>query len=148
MRRPLFRFTTRRLMIAVAVIATIFGAVSWVGKMRVRSAAYRQRAVGFEWMTAHARSGYFTPGGRYLDRWDDENVRHKDDWAWQLEAKYLYLVSHPWLDAEPDPAPPEPIPHPKHGLELPEQKRPEGPSAMDWDPPRWTFLWTWRQSGF
>lgn len=34
------RMTTRRLMIAVAILAFAFGAIKWVADMRARSAAY------------------------------------------------------------------------------------------------------------
>jgi hypothetical protein len=131
-------------MIAVAALAVMLGAVTWILKMRARSAAYHRRAFEFDTFTWHAGSTTETPDGRRVALWDDENTRREDDWAWRMEAKYLRLSYYPWLDPEPDPPPPEPLPHPRSPFELPERRHFEELSVQDSHPPAWTYLWTWR----
>ena len=55
MKRPRLRFTVRRLMIAVAILALSISAVRWVVEMRARSIAHYLRAEDFAVMTM--RSG-------------------------------------------------------------------------------------------
>jgi hypothetical protein len=134
-------------MMAVALLAAVFGATSWVARMRVRSADYRRRAVEFEVLTMHSGSTTETADGRRVALWDNENTRHEDDWAWRLEAKYLRLSYSPWMAAEPDPPPPRPVAHPRWAAELPERDYTAASPVLDSRPPAWTFLWTWHPQG-
>ncbi len=95
MRWPGPRFTVRRLMVAIAILALVFGAISWVAEMRARSATYRRRAWGFEMMTLRRNSVVPTPDGRWVSRYDHENHLLRDAWAWRMAAKYLRLSYYP-----------------------------------------------------
>ena len=121
MRWPRPRFTVRRLMVAIAILALVFGAISWVGEMCARSAAYRRRAFGFSMLTMRRGSLIETPDGRWVDRYNDENDLLRDAWAWRLAAKYHRLSIYPWLTAEPDAPAPQRLAHPRRALELPAQ---------------------------
>jgi len=142
MRWPRPRFTMRRLMIAIAILAIGFGAIKWVSDMRARSDAYRRRAWEFL-ANVHVGSVSTTPDGRTVNRYENENVRRRNEWAWRLAWKYRRLSYYPWLVAEPDPPPPRPLAHPRSAWELPERDDPFVPWAQDSRPPAWTFLWTW-----
>jgi hypothetical protein len=137
MKLPRVRFTVRRLMIVVAVLAVGFGAIKWVAEMRARSADYRRRAFEFVLLALRRGSMVHTDDGRWVDRYEDENVRRHDEWARRMEAKYLRLSYYPWLAAEPDPPPPKPLAHPRNPFALPEALPIERPRR-----PAWTFLWT------
>ena len=113
MKWPRPRFTVRGLMIAVATLAVAFGAISWVAGMRVRSAAYRQRAFEFQMSTLRSGSMVRTPDGRWVDGWEDENDWLNDARAWRMAARYLRLSYYPWLTAEPDEPPPRLLEHPR-----------------------------------
>ena len=76
MRWPRPRFTVRRLMIGMAILAIGFGAISWVARMRARSAVYAQRAQ--EFVGKMLLVGSFAGG---WNRYENENVRLKDEWA-------------------------------------------------------------------
>jgi hypothetical protein len=145
MKRPRLRFTVRRLMIAVAILALSLRAILWVAEMRTRSAAHHRRAIEFVLITARSGSVVHTKDGRRVDRYENENRRREDAWARQLAEKYWHLSNYPWLAVEPDPPRPEPLAHPRSAFELPEE------DARPWwdqgsDPPAWTFLWTWPQN--
>jgi hypothetical protein len=133
-------------MITVAILAPGFTAIKWVAEMRTRSAAYRRRASEFAAVTGRMVSWTRTPDGKWYDRYENENDRLMDAWAWPLVAKYLRLSDYPWLEAEPDPPPPEPSAHPRGARELPERRDSvvtSGFEILDPRPPAWTFLWTW-----
>jgi hypothetical protein len=147
MRWPRPRFTVRRLMITVAILAIGFGAIKWVAEMRARSAAYRRRAVEFRLSTLRTGSMFTTADGREVDRYDNENDRLMDAWAWRMEAKYRRLSYYPWRAAEPDPPPPRPLAHPRSALELPERDDSVVTSVRALRAPAWTFLWSWRRQG-
>ncbi len=142
---PRVRFTVRRLMVAVAVFAISFGAMTWVARMRALSATYRQRAANFSWLTARIGSIVMMPDGRWVNRYEDENDRLRDAWALCLAAKYLRLSYYPWLPVEPDPPPPEPLAHPRNAFTLPERDSSPAVSFFESRPPAWTFLWTWHR---
>jgi hypothetical protein len=147
MRWPRPRFTVRRLMIAVAILAIGFGAIKWVAEMRARSSDYRRRAIEFERRTLRRGSLVRTDDGRWVDRFDNENDRLGDDWARRMAAKYERLSYCPWLATEPDPPPPLPLAHPRSARELPGLDYWNVTSVYDLRPPAWTFLWTWRRQG-
>jgi hypothetical protein len=143
MRWPRPRFTVRRLMVAIAILALVFGAISWVGEMRARSAAYRRRAFEFSMMTMRAGSLVHTPDGRWVSWYDDENDLLCDAWALRMAAKYHRLSFYPWLAAKPDAPQPQNLAHPRKALELPAQDNSASVSVLGLRPPAWTFLWTW-----
>jgi hypothetical protein len=145
MRWPRPRFTVRRLMIAVAILAIGFGAIKWVAEMRARSSDYRRRAIEFECRTLRRGSMVWKGGNRWVDRFDNENDCLRDDWARRMAAKYERLSYYPWLAAEPDPPPPLPLADPRSALELPGLDCSTVTSVCDLRPPAWTFLWTWRR---
>jgi hypothetical protein len=70
---PRPRFTVRRLMVVIAILALAFGAISWVGEMRARSADFRRRAFGFEMSTMRSGSLVQAPDGRWVQGFDNEN---------------------------------------------------------------------------
>ena len=104
------RMTTRRLMIAVAVVAIgLYGTIiSW------RLAVYRQRAALYGQLANVSRefarlppnavipkgNGGFARTGRTAAIWADHYAA--------LSRKYNQASAHPWLSVEPDPPPPEP----------------------------------------
>ena len=140
---PRVRFTVRRLMAAVAILALSLWAILWVVEMRTRSIAYERRALEFGLMTARMGSGLVTSDGRWVSKYDDENDWRHDAWACMLAAKYWRLSDYPWLPVEPDPPPPEPLPHPRCAIDLPAEMQ-SGCWNRDSRPPFWTLLWTWR----
>lgn len=140
MRWPRPRFTVRRLMITIAILAIGLGAIKWVVAMRVRSAAYQRWAYEFMLTTVRHGSAVRTADGRWVNI--HENDRLRDDWAWRLAAKYRRLSYYPWLEAEPDPPLPRPLAHPRSALDLPERDFSLAASVRALRPPAWTFLWT------
>ena len=142
------RFTVRSLMISVVIVGLLMGASLWIVEMRTRSAAYRQRAFEFGDMTGF-RLGRTVQAknGRSVNPMDDENTYLRYAWATKLAEKYWRLADRPWLPVEPDPPPPERLPHPRPAVDCP-----EGIQSWGWNRhrreqvyPWWTFLWTWRQ---
>src|SRR5689334_23196365 len=107
-------------MAVVAILAVVFGAISWVARMRVRSAVHWRRACEFHDSMMRNGSMVRTGDGRWVNRYEDENHRRHDEWAGRMLAKYLRLSYYPWLTVEPDPPEPEPLAHPRSALELPE----------------------------
>jgi len=134
-------------MMAVAILAVGFGAFEWVAKMRDRAAAYRRRAFEYEMRTLRMGSMVSTTDGRWVDRYEDENDRLQDAWAWRMEAKYQHLSYYPWLAVEPDPPPPEPLAHPRGAREMPKRDDSVIAAVRGSRPPAWTILWTWRREG-
>jgi hypothetical protein len=80
-RWPRPRFTARRLIVAIAILALVFGAIAWVAEMRARSAAHRRRAIGFSMSTMRRGRVVYTPDGRWVDSYDNENDLLRDAWA-------------------------------------------------------------------
>jgi hypothetical protein len=144
-RWPRPRFTVRRLMVAIAILALVFGAIAWVAEMRARSAAYRRRAFEFSGATMRRGTADYTPDGRWVLRFDNENDLLNDAWKWRMAAKYLRLSYYPWLAAEADAPPPQRLAHPRRALELPAQDDSVKVSVLNSRPPAWTLLWTWRR---
>ena len=151
MKLPRVRFTVRRMMVAVAIVALSLGAIRWVVEMRHRSAAYQRRALEYA-VSIRCSTGILVrmPDGRWVDRYryQDENDRRDDAWARQLAAKYRRLSYTPWLAAGPDPPRPVRLAHPRNAFELPAKVITEvdvDQPSWDWveRPPAWTFLWTW-----
>jgi hypothetical protein len=148
MRLPYPRFTVRRLLIAVAVVGLLMGAGRCVVVMRTRSAAYRERAYEFGFMTTRVYGkGVQAKDGAYVNAYDNENNYLRYVWAREMANKYWQLADRPWLPVEPDLPPPEPLAHPRSAVDCPAELRSRGPWCR-WlvEPvyPWWTFLWTCR----
>jgi hypothetical protein len=90
MRLPRPRFTLRRLMVAVAIIAVAIdsGIVVW------RMETYAMRA------DAHAR--HLNSGRSFLD--DSADLIQ---WHERMRLKYEYAARNPWLPVAPDPPKPK-----------------------------------------
>jgi hypothetical protein len=134
-------------MIAIAILAFGFGAISWVSEMRTRSYAYRQRAFQFEMLTGWGGSGIVLPDGRAVCIWVNEDDLLRHEWAWRMAAKYQRLSYYPWQAAEPDLPPPRRLAHPRNALEMPKPDDSVRASVQGSRPPGWTFLWTWHRRG-
>jgi hypothetical protein len=96
------RFTTRRLMIVVAVVGIVLGL--WI--MKKRRDDFREMA---------NRQGYFA-GMFGLDAWESReagdharaaNSEKKQDRCKAIQIKYERAARYPWLPVEPDPPEPE-----------------------------------------
>ncbi len=144
MKWPRLRFTVRRLMIAVAILALSIRAIIWVGEMRTRSAEYAERASEFGTSTTRGGSGRIRSDGAWVHISENENTHRQDEWACKLAEKYWRLSDYPWLPVEPDPPPPARLDHPRHAFDIPDWK-PCGCGSRLTSPPAWTFLWTWRR---
>jgi hypothetical protein len=146
MRWPRPRFTVRRIMIAVAILALSLRAILWVDEMRTRSALYDRRACEFTCeRTGHPISGWFITrkDGTVVSIHDDEYSLLNDAWASNMARKYWRLSDYPWLSVEPDLPCPERLAHHKDAFNcsLPVET---GCWYRESRPPAWTFLWTWR----
>ncbi|MHB1557763.1 MAG: hypothetical protein ACYC61_09805 [Isosphaeraceae bacterium] len=139
MNLPRPRFTVRRLMFLIAIVAVSFGAISWVARMRARSYAYLGQAYYYEMLADHPDSGHILTSGRYAHH--NENYDIEQEWAWRMAAKYMRLSYYPWLDADPDP-PLQLLTHPRTALQLPAPDESLRASVRCMSPPAWTFLWT------
>jgi hypothetical protein len=96
---PRFRFTVRRLMVAVAVVALILGLL----RLRPQSIAYHQQAEDYAWVTFHPDSMIILDG-QFASR--NPATRIRDPWAWKMAEKYWRLSDYPWLPDSSDPPPP------------------------------------------
>jgi hypothetical protein len=140
---PRPRFTLRRMMIGLAIVALPLRAIFWVAEMRTKSLAYERRAESFAWITARSGSVTFTSDGRFINTWENENHWLEDAWACKLAEKYRRLSDYPWLPVEPDPPPPTPLAKPRPAIDLPAEME-VGCLNRDSTPPAWTMLWTYR----
>jgi hypothetical protein len=137
MRAPRLRFTLRRMMIAVAAVAILFGMT--LGLWR-RHLLFRRLADEFA-KKAHAEmlKGFRVQRARFPTdaelRMGEEHFRLTDYYE-ELTAKYERAAARPWFGVEPDRPPPEwPNGVPR---EAPQSNRvPEQPST-DWRAKRWT----------
>ena len=94
---PRPRFTVRRLMIAVAVVAVLLGVV--VGLKR-RSDRFRAIALRYAAKHKEDRMAYdvVADEGRFLRRYD---------YHLSMQRKYEMATERPWLPVPPDPPEPE-----------------------------------------
>ncbi len=97
MRPPRLIFTTRRLMIAVAVLGLLFGGVN----LGLRSVHYRREALIHEFLEEILAVQQHHSGP------DPERSAYHA----ALKLKYQRAAARPWLAVEPDP--PDPIWHRK-----------------------------------
>lgn len=94
MRMPRVRFTVRRMMVPVAVVALALGMCIWDHRMRRVSVAYELRGLSYR-----KRSGprprfpaLIPPPLSARERWDAE-----------MAEKYRRAARYPWLPVAPDP---------------------------------------------
>jgi hypothetical protein len=73
MKWPRPRFTVRRVMVAVAILAVLIRSTLWFVEMRTWSVEYNRRAFEFGLMTYKMSSGRLTSDGRWVCMYDDEN---------------------------------------------------------------------------
>jgi hypothetical protein len=90
---PRLRFTLRRLMVGMAVVAGIFGSARW---LHVRSRDYRNLAAYY------GKQEMQSWVGRHRLRLTDAGEKYR-----RLRLKYERAARCPWLLVEPDPPEPE-----------------------------------------
>jgi hypothetical protein len=111
MKLPCVRFTVRRLMIAVAVVAVLLGASDAVARLREQAFTCQLiagiHALGEELHTHPEKyegtcMGWAAPTFQADPRLDSKlAVYHA-----ALRRKYESAAAHPWLAVDPDPPPP------------------------------------------
>src|SRR4051794_33705458 len=69
------RFTVRRMMVGVAVIALALGWNVWAGRMDRQSIAFDKRAEAYMEITFHIGSGMLDESGQWVDIDEDARVR-------------------------------------------------------------------------
>ena len=99
---PLVRFTVRRMMVVVAIVAVLAGTACWLARRRVRFLAIA---------ATHRASGFgIDPSSRYYDfpgDWALKEVSPRNRWHAEMSFRYRYAADHPWLLVPPDPPEPE-----------------------------------------
>jgi hypothetical protein len=110
MRRPRVRFTVRRMMVAVAIMAVFFGAADG---LRRRRESFGQQAKRFarkasdEYNASMSVGRHATFGPSPLEmRISQAHYQLADHYS-ALKEKYERAASAPWLPVEPDPAAPD-----------------------------------------
>lgn len=99
MRLPRPRFTVRRMMLAVALLAVLLGA----DKLRQQSAQYRERAEECAIYETDSR-------GVLMDEGDPDRrvfLAREAEYYSRLKAKYERAARYPWLPVKPDSPEPE-----------------------------------------
>jgi hypothetical protein len=115
MRLPHVRFTVRRMMIAVALLALFLGGWVW---MERRSARFSDLANWHHRQITCVFFGSPGPDGKFIYEASDSPQRDGDPpvslrqqridtWRRQIAVKYWDAARHPWLPVEPDPPEPE-----------------------------------------
>ena len=110
MKLPRPRFTVRRLMIAVAIVASVFALIAYPNRIRAHRldlATYHgNHLIGVTINTSYEDGRpietYFREDGSPMP---DSEFRIRQ-WHERLFVKYCEAALHPWLPVEPDP--PEP----------------------------------------
>ena len=111
------RMTTRRWMIAVAVVAILLGGAILTGRYLALRHTYLQRAVLHE-MEKGKIFNHLNSPTYWETRWRDQRAGRKGSYPWPDEppfvpaiseyhdrmiAKWRYAADHPWREVEPDP---------------------------------------------
>jgi hypothetical protein len=91
---PRLRFTVRRLMVTVAIVAVAMGSLAYVVRLARLRAYYHRRAVECSSAAAMFRSP------AYRDDVEDPVAADRLD---RLADKYERAAARPWLPVEPDP---------------------------------------------
>ena len=114
MRLPRPRFTVRRLMIAIAIVAVFLGVWLWAERRRAR---FKALAHWHDMQVVYVVVEYLLPDGSCIfevtslpQKIGDPHVPPRQQrictWNYQLAQKYRRAARYPWLPVEPDP--PEP----------------------------------------
>ena len=100
------RMTTRRWMIATAVVAVCFAAAIMVQRRRE---SFRQLATGWTYDEAlyGTQLGIILPDPTDQNRARVERTQRRVEYADQLRLKYEHAARYPWLPVEPDRPQPE-----------------------------------------
>ena len=94
MRLPRFRFTVRRMMIAVAIVGVT------IGVLAVRRSAFLRRADHYHRVSrSYIALQLPTPPGEF----PDASYWRQIIWAGKMRAKYERAARYPWLPVAPDP---------------------------------------------
>jgi hypothetical protein len=98
---PRVRFTVRRMMVAVAVVALALSGGVWAARMMALSKAYEARC--YELAVMRRKEGGPSVNWGHGHR----PLSARQEWLRQMSIKYRYASCFPWLPVEPDPpAPP------------------------------------------
>jgi hypothetical protein len=89
---PRFRFTVRRMMVAVAVVAVLLAMAVTLSHRRSRFESLR------DYHASRAPYVWLGPMGTLWER--------QGEWHWAMKRKYERAARYPWLPVAPDP--PEP----------------------------------------
>ncbi len=87
---PRVRFTVRRLMVAVAVVACIFGVIERRRRFLIIVGSHRK------------------PDARFLRHPDTDYALRLGRWHDEMQAKYEFATAHPWFLGSPPGPSPEP----------------------------------------
>jgi hypothetical protein len=97
MRLPRLRFTVRRMMVAVVILAVPLGAI----------AELRRRHEHYRWLASyHAGKAGITNMNPSSPRPTFGTLR--EIWRYDLSRKYMEAAARPWLAVAPDPPDPGP----------------------------------------
>jgi hypothetical protein len=114
MRTP--RMTTRRLLLAVAVLATLLGGAIEARRLWLRRSDYLQRADAHAYWCDHLRIP--EEATYWENRWTEQRWRLKGYYPWpdkapfvpaiaayraRMRAKWERAAARPWFNVEPDP---------------------------------------------
>jgi hypothetical protein len=103
MNLPRVRFTVRRLMIAVAIVAILFGAVYRLASRRARFLAIAQHHRESITDEDPLLKAYFS----VLDGESRSLLTPINRWHHAMTSRYRHAADHPWLPVAPDPPEPE-----------------------------------------
>ncbi len=99
------RFTTRRLMIAVAVAALMLGGFVWGRVLLDRRARYLFEANGHAYLAELAERATETDPPAVKEKFDPA-YRAMAAYHASWERRYRWAANHPWVVIEPDLEPP------------------------------------------
>jgi hypothetical protein len=107
---PRFRFTVRRMMVAVAIAAVLLGVWAWVERRRARLSAIANWHHG---QIICVFFGFPGPDGEYVYEATDApqksgdppvslHQQRIDTWHREIAVKYWRAAEYPWLPVAPD----------------------------------------------
>ncbi len=106
MKLPRVRFTIRRIMVAVAIVAMLFiGVVLWR-----RSQEYRRRAESHDlllWSALPVAIDEAASPGRLGGGLSVGGLLRRAKYHHEMSRKYWWAAARPWVSVDPDPPPPE-----------------------------------------
>lgn len=106
MRLPRIRFTVRRLMVAVGVLAILLGIAVQARRALLNYEIYKEKAYDYDTEEGSMRYIYMV---HCQDSPEEvkERLRRLIQYYGAMKAKYEAAMRHPWIDVEPDPPVPE-----------------------------------------